>query len=387
MTSRPRPAAGANANAKAAKIWYDTKASEGEGKWIFDKKQVAYNQKVHESSIGSESGKTSVYHVSPTYEAQGFVTIVTPICYCSGLYIQTDNVTGKKSITMCIWMYRDWNDKMKKKKAFEEKHEALWRELHECCSLLDTEPYATVRSTIGIPKTNEKGKPVKMAKVLRPFVTLPTYRKGHKLAGELDPDRPPRVKASVWLGKLKTEAAAPASANVGASAPPALRALPSGDRAGGNDKEQVWEGQRLLCKYVRLDKTPLTLADLLGQPFMAQFTLIWLNEFIGGYKNHQLKASIIAVTEFCPKTSRNDMTDEDFDDLREQAAQYQQERENEEGSTPPALSAAINKEEQPNEDGEEGGETAPPLAPPKAKTDKGKKKKMDVAEVLDDGDE
>lgn len=376
-------------NTRADKIRYDFKLE----KWIFDKKQISYDKKVNESVIGSEQSKQTVYHVSPLYMGQPFVKIVTPICFCSGLYVVKDNVSGKKSITFCIWLYRDWSEKEIKKKPIEEKHEAFWKELHACCSLLDTEPYASVRSTIAIPTTrtdDEDGsqKPVKMTTVLRRFVTLPTYRKGHKNAGNTDPTRPPRVKANVWLAKIKESAAKPAAATIGASAaPPALRALPSGDQAKSNSKDKTWEGQRLLCEVEHLNGTPLAMEELFERPFLAKFTLVWTGDFFGGYKVHQLKASGISVAELLDKKSMAGMTKEERDDAQDEYMQYRQDRENEEGSKP-----ATNPESGEEQGGEGGqGEDATPAQPPQpapsGRKDKKKTPKMTVNQVLGNDDE
>ena len=309
---------------------------------------MAYEKKAHEGKVG----QTPVYHLTPTYHGHGFVTIVTPICFCSGIYVNTDE-NGKKNMSMSIWLYRKWNKDGKVKTEAEQNHEQFWRDLHKTTSLLDTEEYEEMRQQIGIPmeitdEISQETKPNPMIKVIKPFVRIPKYQNGPN-KGKVNPDLPPRVKPNVWLAKPKdTQDGFPAPATKGGKEVPKLKAVPEKK---DDNKDGLWNGQRLLCKFENLDKTPRPLEELYQQPFLGKFTIVWASDFIGSHNTHQLKVSHVAVCELLPKMQFAGMTEEERMEAMNEYAELHQEDE-EAGSGPVLKGSAERGNEEEDEEKE-----------------------------------
>jgi hypothetical protein len=351
----------ANANsAPRQKIQYNRKSE----KWDFDASQLAYDKKKVLDTALEEGGHC--YHVTPQYYGQGFTTIVTPYCFCSGLYVNKNEKSGKSTIATAIWLYRDWEaswyDKRPEKNVTEVKHESFWKDLHKCSALLDSDEYKSVRAMIGVPRKDDEGKAVLMTKALKPFVTFPKYKEGHELYGEIDKTRSPRIKAQVWLAKPKVTAGAKAKAEAGTivpNAPAPLRQVPGADRNADKSAERTWRGNRMLCTFEELTGAELPMEELIERPFVAKFHLIWSADFFGTQRVHQLKISRITVFEKLQKTGNQELTKAEREDAFNEADEYRQERES---SAPPAEPAAPTLVTE-DEDGGDAGTTEAPPAP------------------------
>jgi hypothetical protein len=347
--------ASSNTQGPKRTIYFDRTKQE----WVFDGSLMAYDK---EKVITTSIEGSNVYHVSPTYAGNGFVTIETPICFCSGLYINPGTNGGKATVSASIWLYREWSKDAVVKKPAEELHEQFWHDLHQVTALLDTPEYASVKTTLGVKKATSIVHP---DSGVRPFVRLPEFRDGEN-KGEVDETRPPRIKANVWLAKPKGNAAAKAKA----AAPPAgqLRAVPTSDK---REAGTLFD-QRLLCTTEELDGTPLPIEDLYEQPFLGKFRLVWCSDFFGAKsKTHQLKISRITRCKKLEKAAVKGMSDAERSDAMEEYAEL---REEEEREVAAGVKLVPVREPQDGEaEAAEEGEDEPPApapapAPKKSKT-------------------
>lgn len=345
-------------------VKHDIHYSRESANWVFDPQAMSYSKSVHSGDV---KGAGKVHHVGPQYYGKGFVTVKTPICFCSGLYINTDKDSGRKTISLSIWLYRRWSKEEQVKTDVEVKHEQMWRDLHKTCKLLDTEEYADVRAKIGVPRVNEEGEPVPMVRIVKPFVRIPKYGdKNPELNGQVDTTRPPRVKAQVWLAKPK-ESEGPKGK--GPSASTALKVVPTGEEK----TEGMWGGQRLLCTFENVDGSPRELESLIEQPFLGKFSVVWCSDFFGAHKTHQLKVSHVLVFQLLPKMTRAGMTEEERHDAMEEFAELREEDEKAGKVALVAAPAEDEPESEPMEQDEDGKgkaepedeEDEPPKPPPK----------------------
>jgi hypothetical protein len=365
ITAMNKTAAPAPGTKKSVSIVYDRDTK----KWLYDATKMAFDPK-KTMTTEMESGK--VFHISPTYHGNGFVKIVTPFCFCSGLFVNVDKATQRKTIGAAIWLYREWTKEKRVLTDVEKKHEKLWHELHKVVSLLDTPEYAELRRTIGVGKKDDEGKPKFMAKVVSPFVRLPKHKEG-ELAGEVDEDRPPRVKASVWLAKPKVTAGAQAKAAAkAAGGAKELKSVPDGS---SKRDDATWEGQRLLMSCEMVNKEPCAMEDLFERPFIAKFTLIWTSDFFGAYKTHQVKISHICVGELLEKMTKAGMSDAERAEAMDEYAEL---REREDRAVE-ELAEGVVKLEVVEDEGDEP--TPPPKAPKAAPAKEKERKKAPPAPV------
>ena len=286
-----------------------------------------------------------VYHVSPLLQEKPFLTIRTIICHCSGLYVNIDKKTGKRTISATIWMARNWKKGMHKQTSKEKQHEAMWNALYETNNILDTPEYKVIKTKIGIPKAET------VISRLKSMVRDPVFQSGPE-KGEIDPDRPRRIKANVWIAKPKETSTAKEKEKAKAkTTTKELKTLP---------EEGAVPGERMLCKFQTLDGTPIAMEELYERPFDAVFTIVWSADFFGAKSSCMLKISNISVCKLLEKTSNNDLTEGELEEIREQYAALRAEEEDEADDvdnpvelTPPPTTEA-------EEDNVSGEEPAPP---------------------------
>jgi hypothetical protein len=337
-------------------IYFDRTKQE----WVFDATLAAYDKK-NVVTTAIDSG--NVYHVSPTYAGNGFVTIETPICFCSGLYVNVGKNGEKTTVSASIWLYRDWSKDAIAKKPAEELHEQLWHDLHQVTALLDKPEYADIKAMLGIKKSVSVIHP---DSGVRPFVRLPEFRDGEN-KGEVDPTRPPRIKANVWLAKPKGNVAAKAKA--AAPVAGALRAVPTGDK---QETGMLFQ-QRLLCTVEELDGTPLAIEELYEQPFLGKFRLVWCSDFFGAKRTHQLKIARITRCKKLEKAAMKGMSEAERNDAMEEYAALREEDELQAATgvklvavqEPQAVENGADEDAAGEEDatGEDAPAPAPPAAP------------------------
>src|ERR1019366_7486474 len=209
--------------------------------------------------------------------------------------------------------------------------------------------YKEIKTTLGIPKSE------KVISHLKPMVRNPVFRDGEE-KGEIDPDRPRRLPAKIWIAKPKETSTAKAKA-AAKGKEKELKSLPT-------EGAEV-PGERMLCTFEMMDGTPIAMEELYERPFDAVFTIVWTADFFGAKSACQLKISNISVCKLLEKNQQSGLTEEERDDIRDQYAALRAEEEDEESGP---VTLAPPKEEEDEEKKEE--ETPAPKKESKKKETK-----------------
>jgi hypothetical protein len=328
------------------------------GTYDFDPAAVSFVKE----PLCNKIDNSEVYHVSPQYQGKSFLKVRTPVCFCSGLYSRVNKDNGRTSTSGSIWLYANWNKDVKKKSKNEEAHRKVWEDLFECNRLLDTPEYKSTKSKIGIP-TKEK-----VIDKLPHFIRNAVFRDGDQ-KGEIDINRPVRIKAAVWTAKPKGNPKKVSEEKKG----DAKKQLPTEDN-----------GDRMLCTFQRLDKTPIDISELMERPFKAVFVILWSADFFGANNYTQLKMCNVIVTELMDKMSMNGVDDSTMDDIRDEVVQQRGE-EDDNATNPTKLEEASDDDDSDNK--EEKKDKGKEKTKEKETKEKGKGKDKEKKKDSDDEEE